>query len=360
MNASVRLRRLSGAEAAFAAWFGRGRLLSLQHPLERLALRPAQWDPAAPAPAVSLQLQTGAGPIALARGEDCLRLLAGIDVGQPGEAPAGALDWLLALAAARLPEPLRDGLGVRGAAWSTALPADPVWLSLSLYAVDGGRHDFALAAAAATWQALLARPGWQPLGPGPALAGGALPLLFRCTVGAARLPLARCRQLRRGDAVLLRPAHFDLDGEGWIKAGGRTLRVRALTTGAVAALEFLGWEDAMDEAVIEAVDAAGEMEAALPRGAAAEAAAGGFGQVPLLLEFDLGRLTLTLAELDALAPGAVLRLDAAASPPWVSIRANGQPVGRGELIEVDGRLAVQIDTLANLIDTLPLGAGEPA
>jgi type III secretion protein Q len=66
--------------------------------------------------------------------------------------------------------------------------------------------------------------------------------------------------------------------------------------------------------------------------------------VPLRVSFDLGELTLSLAQLRAMQPGQVLELGHPLAGA-VRIRANGALVGDGELVEVDGQLGVAVRTL---------------
>jgi type III secretion protein Q len=67
-------------------------------------------------------------------------------------------------------------------------------------------------------------------------------------------------------------------------------------------------------------------------------------QIPLQVEFVLQECTLTLAELSALSPGQVLELGADAERN-VLLRANGVALARGELVELDRRLGLEIHTL---------------
>jgi len=59
------------------------------------------------------------------------------------------------------------------------------------------------------------------------------------------------------------------------------------------------------------------------------------------LQFCVGRIELTLAQLRRIAAGSLVDLDAPAQA-CVEILANGQRIGRGELVEIDDRLAVEI------------------
>jgi type III secretion protein Q len=60
------------------------------------------------------------------------------------------------------------------------------------------------------------------------------------------------------------------------------------------------------------------------------------------LSFELGETTLTVGELRALAPGHVCPLGRRLEDAPVTVRANGEPVARGEIVLVDDCLAVRI------------------
>jgi flagellar motor switch/type III secretory pathway protein FliN len=65
-----------------------------------------------------------------------------------------------------------------------------------------------------------------------------------------------------------------------------------------------------------------------------------FKNIPVLLNFSLGQLKMTLAELAELSEGALLPLPS--NDAAVTIYANHQAVARGEVVMIDERLAVQI------------------
>ncbi len=69
--------------------------------------------------------------------------------------------------------------------------------------------------------------------------------------------------------------------------------------------------------------------------------AGWSGSPVLTLHFELGRLRLTLDQLRALGPHSVLDLRHG-SPQSIAIACGGAEVGRGEVVNVDGRLGVRI------------------
>jgi type III secretion protein Q len=70
--------------------------------------------------------------------------------------------------------------------------------------------------------------------------------------------------------------------------------------------------------------------------------AGTLDSVPVTLDFEVGTLSMTLGQLAAIKPGYVFELAARLEEARVVIRANGAPVGRGELVAVGDTLGVQL------------------
>jgi len=68
-------------------------------------------------------------------------------------------------------------------------------------------------------------------------------------------------------------------------------------------------------------------------------------QLPVALEVRIGSVTLSASQLGGMVPGAILTLGESADT--VQITAGGQVVARGELVEVDGQLALHILQIIN-------------
>ncbi len=66
-----------------------------------------------------------------------------------------------------------------------------------------------------------------------------------------------------------------------------------------------------------------------------------FNQLPVLLHVVLGEKELSLAEANGLIPGSILELETREGEP-VDLAVNGKRVGKGELVNVDGKLGVKI------------------
>src|SRR3546814_1670735 len=56
--------------------------------------------------------------------------------------------------------------------------------------------------------------------------------------------------------------------------------------------------------------------------------------LPVQLAFDIGRLEVSVLDLASLQPGYVFALPAPLQGANVTIRANGRPAGRGEVVEI--------------------------
>jgi type III secretion system YscQ/HrcQ family protein len=69
--------------------------------------------------------------------------------------------------------------------------------------------------------------------------------------------------------------------------------------------------------------------------------------VPVTLQFEIGRLSLTVQEVSDLAKGTVIQLPRKLSPETVTIRANGRSFATGEIVHIDDQLGVKITSIAN-------------
>jgi type III secretion system YscQ/HrcQ family protein len=101
-------------------------------------------------------------------------------------------------------------------------------------------------------------------------------------------------------------------------------------------------DDDDSEALDEEPDYAVQDDGALVAAAASGSELANLGLVPVQLRFEMGLVSLSLKELNALTVGAVIALQGEATPPQVTIKAGAHTVGRGELVDIDGRLGVQV------------------
>src|SRR5690606_41761603 len=82
--------------------------------------------------------------------------------------------------------------------------------------------------------------------------------------------------------------------------------------------------------------------------------------IPILLNFEVGRLTLPIGELAGWQPGTLVEIE----PPRIDdgievvIRANGKWIGSGDLVRVGERLAVRIARLGSRGEAAGQEAGD--
>jgi type III secretion protein Q len=148
------------------------------------------------------------------------------------------------------------------------------------------------------------------------------------TVGNTTLPFAEYSRLERGDIVCPGTTACDVTGRTVIRLASRRLRIRWLTTHQCFEVEDMS-----------------EHITSPPEGLDAQAHPDGppidTTGIPVRLTFSLGALSLTVGDIAALSPGSLIELTQGL-PPNVKIDPNGVPVGMGELVDLDGRLAVEI------------------
>ncbi|WP_315124610.1 type III secretion system cytoplasmic ring protein SctQ [Comamonas antarctica] len=165
-----------------------------------------------------------------------------------------------------------------------------------------------------------------------ALASDALQVQLHLDIGYARLEARELQQLAPGDVLLMERSFLAGERVLWLQAlGAGGLHVQLPPPDAAPHAPFLtvvqSWTHAMPDLDTPLQDAADLLA------------------IPVRLSFDLGEITLTLAELRALQPGQAIRLGHPVAGA-VRVRANGALVGEGELVEIDGHLGVALRRLA--------------
>lgn len=166
----------------------------------------------------------------------------------------------------------------------------------------------------------------------------ALPAPVSIACDGPRLAAAEWARLRLGDVIVLgsrsRPPapHATVNGRRWPLAANQDgYRI----TGPMQTIPTL-LETAMNERDDAPAGNAGEPQERPDEGDAATRS------LPVLVEFELGRLELTLGELAGLQPGYVFPLPAFVEGANVTIRTNGRASGRGELVAVGDTLGVRL------------------
>jgi len=167
--------------------------------------------------------------------------------------------------------------------------------------------------------------------PSPPILGGQLPLRLPAEVGFTFLSTHLLTTLSRGDVVLMDRCHIGAERVLWLSADGKAgLQARLPSP--------------EDETVIPTLTVIQAWSPAMPAENPPDATAASIEGVPIRLSFDLGEVTLTVAQARALQPGQTIALTRPLAGA-VRIRANGAQVGEGDLVDIDGQLGVSIRTL---------------
>jgi type III secretion protein Q len=156
----------------------------------------------------------------------------------------------------------------------------------------------------------------------------ALPITVRFAVGWVDLPRVALSGLAVHDVLLL--------DECWLREEEHLV---------VKVSQTLGFSVKLTDSSIIVTDGIAEIMKDTVEDEFENAAT--FDDIPVRLTFDLGERTMSLGELKTLAPGFAFDLgrDLRRS---VTIRANGKPVGEGELVEISGRIGVSILSMPGL------------
>ncbi|VVD93086.1 YscQ/HrcQ family type III secretion apparatus protein [Pandoraea commovens] len=148
-------------------------------------------------------------------------------------------------------------------------------------------------------------------------------------IGRSPARLATLRSIRRGDVLIVRDVKRRLSCAGSVIGGYQ----QEEGSGMLETYLHDEIEDMMPERAREGDDF-GDM-------AATSGGATSLAQLPVELVFVLQRERMTLAELEQLGRTRVLALQPGAEQ-HVEVRANGTLLARGELVQLDGRLGVEI------------------
>jgi len=243
---------------------------------------------------------------------------------------------------------LEAALGVRAKLTTLALGDGPplapasVVFGLALSWSDGGSESPRLAALArigldAAGMALVAdRLADRP--PYSARGWDDVPVILPLEIGRTRIAIAEVRDIDTGDLVLLDQSNFSsLDAVLVPVHAGLTLRGH-LDAGRLTITELCRPSEG---GAAMSSDEADHWSHGPAAGTPHEGAVTDLDAIALTLSFDLGCVQLTFGEIKALAPGQILSVPAQSHRP-VTIRANGQRIGRGELVEIDHRLGVRV------------------
>lgn len=306
-----------------------------------------------------------------------------------GDADAAAdEDWLWPLYNAGLSAELAAVLGtLKPLSAAETTQADWVYCEMTLQ-LSQGRVDSVLVVPAPALADWLDQPTWNV---NPPRDHSGLTLAFALRLGNLNLPRQTLETLRPGDVLCPTEADFDTAGFGVLNLGQRRLRVRVCEQPERLQLEVLEIEETtvadrneLDEPIAEYTDPwadeDGYADEADGENAFAEEAdapeedqyytepAGhvdgedhyadpadqtphspaspteAFADLAMPLTLRCGQIRLTLGELAALAPGAILEVPGV-TPGLAGLYYGERRLAQGELVDVEGRLGLQITQL---------------
>ena len=168
-----------------------------------------------------------------------------------------------------------------------------------------------------------------------------VPLQLHAELGFTRTTAEEVAQLGTGDVVLMSTCFIAAQRVLWLSADGRAgIHAQLPMADAHAA------PAAPSLSIIQTWTAHMPTDTNTSPSSDQESASGGaevvsLESLPVRLSFDLGEVTLTLAQVQALQVGQALTLDRPLQGA-VRIRANGALIGEGDLVEVDGHIGVSI------------------
>ncbi len=156
-----------------------------------------------------------------------------------------------------------------------------------------------------------------------------LPMTLVAAIGMTWLGLDDLARLKPRDTILFDVRLLDEDGHLWVTQGNTGFRVRRQGPNLTVTERFMerGWT-----VPPEAENSAHRAELS------------SLEHLPIQVVFDVGELSLSLGELQALQVGQPLTLARPLSSA-VSLRVNGALIGTGELVDIEGELGVTITSL---------------
>ncbi len=328
---------VSPVEADLTRRIGRGRTFALPSPNKNMSLSlqlpgndPIDWSG-------MLSLAGPFGSIDLAQGSRLMRTITSIDLDSELNADKDRWAWMQAAVVGRLagtpfasterlsPKPLTDKANI--------FPMRVVLQSRDHAFVTYGR------ASASTWIKLLLETASKKerLPQSECLD---LPIDIAVRIAHHELPAGALKTIGIGDMILPLNAAFTCNGEGYLHIGCKRLRVRF---GPPSILEVTALETKMEtgDTMENMKNQAIENDVAAQASGHPDKADETLNSVPVRMDFELGRLNMSLGDLRAVGIGTVMTL-VDGSPHAVTIRVSGETMGRGEIVDIGGKLGIRI------------------
>jgi type III secretion protein Q len=367
-SSPLRLRHIDAAVARVGSAIAGGRHAEFELDGQAMLVRVAGASLTVPADMrdeAAMCFETAHGFVNLRHCTALLRLLTGVDLDDGRDTgPDADTDlrrWEVGAAAERLPVAWRSLFDVVALhdGWRAQEEAR-VALWLRWRNDDGGGNDFTtdwavggwLCGEAAVLEKILSLPHWRSEEHAGARLLERLPVRRPVQLGTTRLAIGEFGALGKGDLVFIDSPCFDRNGAGTAWFGKVGMSGYLVSDQPAMRFQFEKWSTRMDDSFDDYQDE--ELDDEIEReehdeqdeldefGAQDEPdGQATLDELPMRLVFEVGTLSLPLGELKRLAPGSVLDLERAL-PPSVTVRCGGRELARGELVEVDGRLAVEI------------------
>ena len=220
---------------------------------------------------------------------------------------------------------------------------------------DADEHDFCRAIVPyGTLSQLLERGRWRNLASWPL---PDLQLNKPLCLGRLTLPRKSVQRLQPGDVILPSQTVFDIAGNGFIQFGNRTLQLQFFPQGTQPGftvtqvsitpeeedpMQTANYQEDIDS---QGDEAYGEPEMDLDEQSATdeEMIADNF-DATVQLSICCGQVSISLSELGQLTEGAVI-MATGERPGHAAVYHRNRVIARGELVDVDGRLGLQITGL---------------
>ncbi|RJF96893.1 YscQ/HrcQ family type III secretion apparatus protein [Noviherbaspirillum cavernae] len=317
----------------------------------------------------ALALRGAFGAVVAEDGVRFLRALTGIDLTAELDADDARWAWIQSACIGRLAgTPFADVEEI-GRSPETELESAAEMPALRLALRSHGHVVMVRTlAAAGTWLNLLRATEWTPhRAPLSELFGLAVEMPVR--IARHTLPASALKAVAAGDIIVPDSPNFMCDGTGAIRLGAVHAHVRyeAPCTFTIIALEnrvetieqdVNDYADDFDESLVADMEGSAadesmltalsgddeprEQDAALDAPSPEEAEhASALDTVPVTLDFEMGKARMPLGELRTLGPGTIVPFKGG-SPASIAILSAGRQLGRGELVDVDGQLAIRI------------------
>jgi type III secretion system YscQ/HrcQ family protein len=162
------------------------------------------------------------------------------------------------------------------------------------------------------------------------------PIRLRVIAARTRLPAAALEDLRAGDRITLDewawPGREDGSGAVALACGGFRRLAEWTDMRHLTIVPNTGRREPMDTST----DGMNDLPVTLEQPAEGDRAA-----MEVVVQVEVGRVSMPLGKALGLVPGRVLRLDREVGPR-VHLRVGDKLLGSGELVEIEGGLAVEI------------------